>query len=84
LDPARLDPARGSQAEPPLSSVNCVPQEFAAGILRRRTTSFTTICLLGNKVILFMTLILQYIFRMMTVDIGRSASSAAVGAGGGR
>ncbi|WP_235537437.1 hypothetical protein [Sphingomonas sp. Root1294] len=79
-----MDPPRGSQAERPLSSANCAGEEIAAGILRRGTTSFTTIFLLGNKVIPFMTLILQYIFRTMMVDTGRPAILAAIGAAGGR
>jgi hypothetical protein len=63
-----LDPSRGSQAQPPLSSGNCHDEENMAGILRRDTTSFTRIFLLGNLVIQFMTLMLQDIFRSMTAD----------------
>ncbi|WP_192812924.1 hypothetical protein [Rhizorhabdus wittichii] len=73
---SRLDPPRGSQAQSPLSSVNCHHEENMAGILRRDTTSFTRIFLLGNQVIQFMTLMLQDIFRSMTTAIGERAPSS--------
>jgi hypothetical protein len=70
-----LDPPRGSQAQPPLSSGNCHDEENMAGILRHATTSFTRIFLLGNQVIQFMTLMLQDIFRPMTADSDDRAPS---------